>query len=316
MKKIKILFTSIILLIGVMVVALYTNKYINTDKSAIAEVPDVDLSFSVISDIHTNTENVQKAIEDLYTINPNMDALVLNGDTVDQGIEKQYSSIEKTINKNKKYLPKTIIRNIGNHEFYDYSIDVDSRDQVQEFNDRYLKFSEEEKVYHDTWIKNFHFISLGSEIDSPDKVNFLTAYISENQIGWLKEKLSEKYEKGKPIFVFLHQPLNINNAGWSGVEQSAEIKDILEKYPEVILFTSHTHRDLDENSVILNQPFTKVHTGAIDYTIIPDKNSEGGRRKEPYIKGLYIEVKNNKVFIKGRNIKDKEWIFEKEISIN
>lgn len=57
-----------------------------------------------------------------------------------------------------------------------------------------------------------------------------------------------------------------------------------------------------------------VHTGAVHYTLIPDANSEGGKRREPYIKGLYIEVNGNNVVIKGRDIKEKQWIFTKEIS--
>jgi len=65
---------------------------------------------------------------------------------------------------------------------------------------------------------------------------------------------------------------------------------------------------------VLNQPFTMIHTGAIHYTLIPDTNSENGRRRESYIKGLYIEVNGNNVVVKGRNIKEKQWIFTKEVS--
>jgi len=93
----------------------------------------------------------------------------------------------------------------------------------------------------------------------------------------------------------MHQPLNSGNVGWVGVKENEQIKEILSKYPEAIIFSSHTHRDLDDSSVVLNQPFTMIHTGAIDYTIIPDASSEGGRRSEPYIKGLYIEVNGNNV---------------------
>ena len=126
-------------------------------------------------------------------------------------------------------------------------------------------------------------------------------------------KLSEKYQKGKPIFVFLHQHLNDGNTGWIGVEQSKEVRKILSKYPEVILFTSHTHSDLNNNSILFKQPFTMVHTGAVSYTIVYDDKSDGGRRREPYIKGLYVEVDGNKVVVNGRNIKEKQWIFNKEI---
>ena len=312
MKKFEVVSTTILLIFVWIIVAIYINKPIY--KNAVSEIPDSDLAFAVLGDVHENIDSFQAAINDLYTINPKMDALVLNGDTVDQGIENQYDSVKNTISKNKDLLPKTIIKNIGNHEFFNYDIDVNSPEQVQTFINRYLEFSGEEKVYHDTWVKDYHFISLGSEDGNSETLNSTSAFISENQQKWLKEKLAEKYQKGKPIFVFLHQPLNSGNTGWAGVQQSEKIREILSQYPEVILFTSHTHRDLDDSSIKLDQPFTMIHTGAVHYTIIPDENSDGGRRREPYIKGLYIEVNGNKVVVKGRDIKEKQWIFTKEIS--
>ena len=56
-----------------------------------------------------------------------------------------------------------------------------------------------------------------------------------------------------------------------------------------------------------------ICTGAVTYTIIPNENSSEGIRREPYIKGVYIEVDGNKVVVKGRDIKEKQWIFTKEI---
>ena len=182
------------------------------------------------------------------------------------------------------------------------------------FINRYLEFSGEDKVYHDTWVNDYHFISLGSEDGNSETLNSITASVSEDQQNWLKETLAENYQKGKPIFVFLHQPLNNGNGSWVGVVQNDKIREILSQYPEVIIFSSHTHRDLDDSSVLLNQPFTMIHTGAIHYTLIPDTNSENGRRRESYIKGLYIEVNGNNVVVKGRNIKENQWIFTKEVS--
>lgn len=317
MKRFRVLIIiAVILVIGIIasLVIKNQNSPVNKDIKT-AEIPDVDLSFGVFGDVHENVDSFQKAINDMYTINPGINALVLNGDSVDQGIEKQYESMKKIIDKNKDLLPNKIIKNIGNHEFFNYNIEVNSKEQVQLFINRYLDFAGEDKVYHDTWVNNYHFISLGSEDGNSETLNSVKAYISPEQQMWLKEKLADKYEKGKPIFVFLHQHLSSGkNGGWVGSDQADEVRQILDKYPEVILFTSHTHRDLTESSVVLDQPFTTIHTGAIHYTIIPDENSEGGRRNEPYIKGLYVEVNGNKVTVKGRDFKEKQWIFSKDIS--
>lgn len=312
MKKTKvIMFTIIIIVVSIMTVV-----YINEPKPSVTTrvESNADLTFAVLGDVHENIENFQETIKDLYTINPRMDALVLNGDTVDQGLEKQYNSVENTLRKNIDFLPKTIIKNIGNHEFYDYNIDVNSPKQVQSFIHKYLEFSGEEKVYHDKWLNGYHFISLGSEDGNSETLNSISAFISDEQLNWFKEKLSENYQSGKPIFVFLHQPLDNSSTNFSSGKQIEQIIEILSKYPEAIVFSSHTHRDLVESSVVLDKPFTMINTGAIHYTIISDTNSENGRRRESYIKGIYIEVNGNNVIVNGRDFKEKQWIFTKEIS--
>lgn len=317
MKKIKIMTITIVIILVSVISALYINKPKPIAVTASAVTSNADISFAVLGDVHENIDSFQEAINDLYTINPSMDALVLNGDTVDQGLDKQYDSVKNTLNKNKDLLPKTIIKNIGNHEFFNYDTGTNSKEQVQTFINRYLEFSGEEKVYHDKWIKNYHFISLGSEDGNSETIDSITAFISEEQQKWLKEKLAENYQKGKPIFVFLHQNLNrltIGNASWVGVKQSEQIKEILSQYPEVILFASHSHIDLTESSVMSDQQFTIVNTGAIHYSFVPDETNEKGRKMVPYIKGVYIEVNGNKVVVKGRDMKEKRWIFTKEIS--
>lgn len=319
MKKIKIMIFTIIIIAISVIAVIYVNKPrpIVKTATAVTATSKADLTFAVLGDVHENIDNFQEAINDLYTINPSMDALILNGDTVDQGLDKQYDSVKNILNKNKDLLPKTIIKNIGNHEFFDYNTKVNSPQQVQAFINKYLEFSGEEKVYHDKWIKDYHFISLGSEDGNSDTLDSITAFISEEQQKWLKEKLAENYQKGKPIFVFLHQNLNrltIGNASWVGVQQSEQIKEILSQYPEVILFASHSHIDLTESSVMTDQQFTIVNTGAIHYSFVPDETNEKGRKTVQYIKGVYIEVNDNKVVVKGRDMKEKQWIFTKEVS--
>jgi len=327
-KNIRISATTFVLVLIGVILTIYINKPIDKSTQSVVtnenpvsndqNIQDVrsneNLTFAVLGDVHQDAKNFQEVINDLYTINPRMDTLVLNGDTVDKGIEEQYNNVKKIISDNKELLPKKIIKNIGNHEFYNYNdLEVNSPKQVQVFIKRYLEFSGEEKVYHDTWIKDYHFISLGSEDGNSETLDSLMAFISEDQQKWLKEKLAEKYQNGKPIFVFLHQPLNSGDKYWLEGGQNNQVREILSKYPEVILFTSHTHNDLNSSSVVLDQPFTMIETGAVYYTILPNEYKEGSIRIAPYIKGLYIEVDGNKVIVKGRDFKEKKWIFINEI---
>ena len=316
MKKAKIMILStIFILIAASLLYINRSKIFPKKAEEVVEITNPDLAFGVFGDVHENINHFQKAIDDFYKINPNMDALILNGDNVDQGIDEQYDSMNEILEKNKDLLPEIIIKNIGNHEFFDYNIETNSKEEVQGFINNYLEFAGEEKVYHDKWIKDYHFISLGSEDGNSETMNSVTAFLSKEQLDWLKEKIAEKYEKGKPIFIFLHQQLEYPNSKWVGVQQEEELRNILSEYPEAILFSSHTHRDLSDNSISLDKPFTIVNTGAVHYTLVIDEYEERGiRREDEYISGIYVEVTGNTVTIKARDIKEKQWRYNIEIS--
>lgn len=273
------------------------------------------LSFSVMGDIHTSVytdaDELAQALKDLNGINPGMDALILNGDTVDEGLEEYYKLIKNRLEENKMYTPKTIIKNIGNHEFYDYSKGENTPEDVQLYVSRYLSFSGDEKVYHDKWINGYHFISIGSEQSNTPELGGVQAFVSEEQLKWLDEKLAEEYKPGKPIFVFLHQPPDRNTAasrpgGWRGVFQSKELNEILSKYREIVLFTSHSHVFLTKDSMVnFKEPFTAIHTGAVHNPRIPE------RRENQYVTGshgIYVEIKDGRLTVKGRDFKNKVWI--------
>lgn len=279
-----------------------SNLEVSIDKES---TNNADLSFVVLGDIHDNTENFEKAIDDFYSINSNIDALILNGDNVDQGVDKQYTSLKNSIIKKSKKLPETIIKNIGNHEFYNYDMDTNSKEDIDSFTKKYLKFSETEKVYHDNWIKGYHFISLGSDNVNSEDLNTTQASLSEEQLSWIKEKLS-----------FLHQPVTVDFFGrvWTGVRQADELNDILSSYPEVIIFLSHTHKEFGDDSINENKPFTMAYTGAVGYTLVNDANEENGRRRDNDCdNGVYIQVNGNEVTLKGRDIENHNWVYSKTL---
>jgi 3',5'-cyclic-AMP phosphodiesterase len=271
------------------------------------------VTFSVLSDIHANTNKLRSAIIDLYFINQDTDAMILNGDVTDEGIYEQYDQVKKELDNYSSMLPATVIQNIGNHEYFNYKKGRNTLADVLNYRNLYFQFTGNLNVYHDTWIRGYHFISLGSEnanLKGPNPPN--AADLSENQLKWLKEKLKEKYEPGKPVFVFLHQHLKTSIVGWKGVIQEDELTKILSDYPDVILFTSHTHVSLAIDSVVQTEPFTIVNTGAIDFINIPDKKISKRMYKEN--QGIYVQVNGNRVVINGRDFSNSEWMFSREIT--
>ncbi|ADK14491.1 MULTISPECIES: metallophosphoesterase family protein [Clostridium] len=318
MKKLKLI-VLIILLVSISLSIIYVRRVLignyrvkqeeSMDKK---KTENNTLKFAVLGDVHGDIKKLQNAINDVHSIDGNMDTLILNGDNVDQGVKMQYYALELTLWKNKNIIPKKIIKNIGNHDYFDYSKGTNKPKDVQHFIKMYLDFAGEKSVYHDTWIKGYHFISLGSETGNTKKLGSVDAFLSQNQFSWLKEKLGQKYKKNRPIFVFLHQNLD-SSIGWKGLkeDQEKELRDILSSYPEVILFTSHTHILLNIDNVKTNLPFTTAHTGAVRYAIKPEK--DGIKRFYNESQGLYVQVNGNKVLIKGRDFVKKEWVFSKEV---
>ena len=285
----------------------------NKVSSASLEKDSNELTFSVLSDIHANTGKLRTAIIDLYFINQDTDALILNGDVTDEGIYEQYDLIKNELNEYSAMLPATVIQNIGNHEYFNYKKGRNTLADALNYRNLYFQFTGNLNVYHDTWIKGYHFISLGSEnanLKGSNPPN--AADLSENQLNWLREKLKEKYEPGKPVFVFLHQHLKTSIKGWKGVIQADELTKILSGYPEVILFTSQTHVSLAIDNIVQTEPFTIVNTGAVDFINIPDKKISKRMYKEN--QGIYVQVNGNSVIIKGRDFANNKWIFSREIT--
>ena len=285
----------------------------NKAISAPREDQNNGVTFSVLSDIHANTRKLRTAIINLYFINQDTDAMILNGDVTDEGSYKQYDQVKKELDDSSAMLPATVIQNIGNHEYFNYKKGRNTVADVLSYRNLYFQFTGNINVYHDTWIKGYHFISLGSEnanLKGPNPPN--AADLSENQLNWLKEKLKDKHEPGKPIFVFLHQHLKTSIVGWKGVIQEEELTKILSDYPEVILFTSHTHVSLALDNIVQTKPFTIVNTGAVDFINIPDKKISKRMYKEN--QGIYVQVTGNSVVINGRDFANNKWIFSREIT--
>jgi len=311
MRKQKLTFPVLIAIAFVICIS----SYIILQNNAGSAAGDANggLTFSVLSDVHSDTAKLKSAISDLYLINDETDAMVLNGDITDEGVYAQYAKVKSVLDESKDLLPGTVIWNIGNHEYFNYSKGRNTLATDLNYRKLYFKFSGNTSVYHDTWIKGYHFISLGSESENLKGSNTPNAAdLSESQLAWLRGKLKEKHEAGKPIFVFLHQHLKSSIVGWKGVIQDKELTDILSEYPEVILFTSHTHVSLAKDNVLQTQPFTIVNTGAVKFVTMAE--SKKSKRLYNENQGLYVEVNGNKVVIKGRDFAKREWIFTREIT--
>jgi 3',5'-cyclic AMP phosphodiesterase CpdA len=288
------------------------------------------LRFPVLSDVHVQAtdprsqDKLRATLRDLYEVDPAADALVMNGD-LGNGKQSDYNTLRSLVEANPH--PSSMLYNIGNHEFYNAWFDKNGRYSPTTFPNgeteqmaisRFLQLTGEKKVYYERWIKGYHFLFLGSERSrQSDRSIEDDAWLSPGQLSWLKQKLAEQARSDKPIFVFLHQPLPYTVSGsWAegmnrGVVQHEQLKAILAQYPQVFLFSGHTHWQLNLPRTMVRDGFTMVNSSA---TIEPDAG--GGNAVSPESsEGLYVEVHPDQVIVRGRDFYRKRWVPEAQFTV-
>lgn len=267
------------------------------------------LSFFAISDTHCTSDimsqdsmKLKVAINDLNEINPNANALCIAGDMTNFGAQEEYETFMQILNSVNHPTPYFVI---GNH---------DVRWQKGGYKEAYDRFINNTKMpsgYYDKWIEGYHFIFMSTDDDLKDE-----AYISDAQLDWLNEKMSENATEDKPIFVFLHQSLKSTSAGSypehgystsgypDGVVQGDKLRKVLKKYPQCLFITGHTHAVIEHPKTVNNvDNIICVNTSSVSYTIAMD-----GYGKDNDSQGLCIDVYENRVIIRGRDFTRRQWI--------
>lgn len=284
----------------------------------------VQLLFVVVSDIHIGrwkAENHFSALlSDNYSSKP--DAMVVVGDLGD-GLPRYYNILNNLLDKHKLEINYPIYWTIGNHEYYSGFYKkgrwsprtFPNQETDSSAIDRFLTFAKRDKVYGDAWVKDYHFIFLGSEKSRMSRMSYRDlAYLSDAQLNWLEDILQADKKRQKPIFVFLHQPFAYATLGGlqpGYVIQWQRLNDILAQYPKVILFNGHTHYKIEHRTMISEADFSIVNSSSLACPI--DRNHRLIKNSAP---GFIVEVYDTKVVIKGREFLEQNWIGGAEITVH
>lgn len=267
-----------------------------------------DLVFPVISDVHINHNSdttLKKFITTLEQLNqvvPNQDAFVVVGDLTDYGFESEYDKFMSAYNTRKQSQAVSMFA-IGNHDYWNGLSATNSHKRFCE------KTGMESHYYHKV-IKGYHFIVLGTE-DGRTEGTF-----SAKQIEWLGEqlKLANADDPKKPIFVFHHQPIKgtIYGSEWGFSANRDLFYDTLKEYPQVVTFSGHTHYPLDDPRIIHQKDFTTIGTSTGAYLWLDSGRIQGEVPEGAGFlnQALIVEVYNNKLIIKRRDIHNNDWTGE------
>jgi hypothetical protein len=300
---------------------------------------------------HIHNRHLEKALEDIATYSHGSSGIMHVGDVTDRGLPQEYQELQRILEAHGESLPH-IRYTVGNHdigvilwgdpplnlttmtqhevgEVLGHSgdmgqVEAHDTEKLQEsisieelWQKRLSDFTSITGMngsYHDHWIDGYHYIFLGTEQPHPKDCE-----MSADQLQWLETKLSEQALPEQPIFVFLHQPLmdtvagSMKEQGWYGVNQDAALKTILSRYPQVILFSGHTHWQLQAQRTMYEgggQMPTMFNASSVAYLWTDeDEHLEGSE-------SLHVDVYRDRVVVKGRNHVTGSWIEGAEYTVH
>lgn len=287
---------SILLTVTAIASSLLFPQIVHADE---AEQPV--LTFPVVSDVHIGGTNAdtkfENALQDLKAQFPNYDAIATVGDNTNQGKSAQYDKFMSILNANKVENAESIIA-MGNHEYYSLTAGLIGSQL------RFVSKTGMPALNYDKWIKGYHFIVL-----SPENLGLLGTgvILTQRQLTWLDEKLSQNEDNSKPAFVFLHQPIEHTVYGsdsGDNVDNSKQLEKVLKKHSEAVYFSGHSHYILDNQKTMYQDGFTMFNTGAI-YYMMEDKDVYA----DPSIaEGLVVQVYSGKTVVKCREFSQHKWV--------
>lgn len=248
------------------------------------------LRFVVSSDSHikkygdAGCQRVMKMIETGYAAAEadsnysRLDAAVLVGDTTNFGLPTAFAALKKSVDTVLRDETDFLCVAAKNHDGYLGRI---SRAYA-------FGISGDKADFHKV-INGYHFIGLSA-------ANNIFVHYSKHQIKWLDKQLAVAVadDPTKPIFVFQHEHIrntvygSYDEDGW-GVDFLTET---LNKYPQVIDISGHSHYPANDPRSIYQDVFTAINDGGLAYYefTVDGHNSQHPEPSDNMAHMLLIEV--------------------------
>lgn len=256
---------------------------------------------------HINNKHFSMMLEDIKNLSPNSLGILINGDVADMGLVSEYEQYLALIQAAGEGVPP-IYAGIGNHDYYNSALGIEgSTDGTAENFMRYANqaVTLNDVPYFDIWLGGAHCIFMAPE--APNGAGNIT----DEQFAWLETALAEKRDPNRPIYVFMHQGIldtvagTFEYQGWAGVRQKERLSEILSQYPEVILFSGHSHWTLQsENTMKARDEKLPTIFNTASTSYLWDDNGVGIVGSQ----GYYLYAYEDCLVFMGRDFARGEWI--------
>ncbi len=267
----------------------------------------------VISDTHlrssdTSATNIKfkDMLNDVNTMYPDAKGIFINGDVINSGRDLTDTLVPRAewakLTEYAQTSKIPIFMGIGNHDIWPNA----SRDTMKVIftNTAILPDgSHPNSVHYDFELDGYHFVFIGDDDGDPTY-----ATLSDATLEWLDQTLAKGYSEDKPTFIFFHQALTNTVAGsltnfgqeWDGVINAVEVRAVLSKYPQAILFSSHSHYSMDN----IQNAYSGGNTFPFNFNTASLGSVDGASDEA---QGYIVEVYDDAVVLKGRDFAGDEW---------
>lgn len=273
----------------------------------------------VLSDMQDDNDDYREAIRQLNTMPDKAGALVLNGDLVDDGSEEKWAAFMKA-HEDTPHDSGKELWTIGNHEMYG---DEGSETYLR----RFLEYAGQNKPWKEEVVNGVPLISISTEyysdVDRGGKEPFQR--ISKKQLAWLDSRLAHWNAAGVTALVFTHpllpQTVSMSHSAWyqNDFEDLEAVSNVLNKYTNIVAFTSHSHSSLKQNNwwgvrrydgtgEAGKVGFPVVNTGAVLNEYLPsgDNDEDIISAPEEHSSGLRVKVFSDRVRVEAWDFKSGE----------
>ncbi len=300
---------------------------------------ELKYEFQVISDVHISsspvfTRHAEKAFEQIKTLSPNSALIAVNGDIVDDMNTSYYDQFYASYHKTYSDTDSTkLLVGLGNHEFIVQSEDarytnVSESELQQRYYDRLALWKQKtgnDSPYFYYESNGSYFIFLGTT-KMPEALDGNTradCTLDDAEFNWLRDVLTEAGKSEKPIYLFSHGSFRDTVSGsltdlnqtWYGysLDQENKLKDIIKDYPQILMFSGHSHWSFESKSpYVINENYPSfLNTASVGYLwegTGSGQHYEGGTYENGGSQGLFIEVYENQMIIKGRQFEASDGI--------
>lgn len=285
------------------------------------------VTIDVISDLHVSDSAgssgpYDRAVDQLNALSPAAGALVINGDAVEYGLQAHYDGLAAALAA-RPHVSGNVLYSVGNHEML-------GKEGSDVYLDRYLKVAGEGRPYFERVVDGLPLIVTGTEYFGDTEREGREPYnnFSAAQLEWLDGRLEHWRRKGQTVLLFNHFVLpytvSMTHSSWeqNNYENIDDFNAVVGKYTNILMFTSHTHADVNLNdwwgTYRVADPknpagFPVVNTGALLNSSVPQGDHVSTRRKGDHSTGLRVHRYEDRIrvvaydFVAGTALKHQDF---------